>query len=279
MAIERECSTAEFPPVELIDFASLLRVHSEKYLSSIESGQLSPDELYRLGLPWSPNLLRRCWLETSATVLAANAARIDHVACNLGGGTHHAFPERGLGYCVLNDVAVAIHELRVTTPLRRFMVIDTDAHHGNGTAAIFANDPDVFTYSIHGGRNYPIEKPPSTLDVPLPRQVEGVDYLKALTESLPGAIDSFQPELIFWNSGADCHVDDLFGQMRLSTAQMRERDRLVLGWIRATPAKLVVLYGGGYNKTPGFTARLHTQTILATAAAYVGLPKPDIELL
>jgi acetoin utilization deacetylase AcuC-like enzyme len=258
--IAQELPEVEILEPEWVDRSVLELVHTPDYLRRMEHGLTAPEE-QRLGLPWSKPLLRRCWLETSSTVRAAEAALEHGVACNLGGGTHHAFPSQGLGYCVLNDVAVAIHYLQKTTTIQRYMVIDTDAHQGNGTAAIFPDDPFVYTYSIHGGRNYPSEKPPSTLDVPLPRQVSGHDYLAALRETLPAAIRKFQPNLIFWNSGADVHEDDLFGQMGLSTDHMRLRDEAVVRWAREGNAALVALYGGGYNKQPGMTTRLHANTV------------------
>ena len=262
----------EISPVSPTPNRQLLRVHTSEYLRKLTHGTLDATEVYKLGLPWQPRLLRRSSLETAATVAACHHALEHGMAANLAGGTHHAFPERGLGYCVLNDVAVAIRDLHETRPELRVFVADTDAHQGNGTHAIFRQDERVFTYSIHGERNYPSAKEPGDLDVGLPREVRGDDYLGALTDTLPAALDRFPADLVIWISGADVHEHDRFGQMRLTTAQMSERDRTVLSWCRARSLPVAVLYGGGYNREPGMTARLHANTI--ETAAEIFTPSP-----
>ncbi len=243
----------------------LLRVHTSDYLRELTHGTLPDQALSKLGLPWQPRLLRRSSLETAATVAACRHALTHGLAANLAGGTHHAFPDRGLGYCVLNDVAVALRDLLAENPALRFFVADTDAHQGNGTHAIFRGDTRVFTYSIHGERNYPSAKEPGSVDVGLPRDVSGDDYLAALTDTLPPALDRFPADLVVWISGADVHEDDRFGQMRLTTAHMAERDRRVLSWCRARDLPVALLYGGGYHREPGMTARLHANTITLAA--------------
>lgn len=246
----------------------LARVHTEGYLDKIRLGRLSSTEALKLGLPAGEALLERSRLETGGTLLAAEAALADGLAANLAGGTHHAHADRGLGYCVLNDVAVSIRALHARRPDLRVFVIDTDAHHGDGTAALFAADERVFTYSIHVGRNYPSVKPPGSLDVPLPRWARGVDYLDQLEATLPPALEEHRPDLVFWLSGADPHEHDRFGQLRLTDADMAARDALVLGeTFRRRGLPLVVLYGGGYNRDREHTARLHARTVLAAAAA------------
>jgi acetoin utilization deacetylase AcuC-like enzyme len=226
-------------------------------------------EVYKLGLPWHPRLLYRSSLETAATIAACHHALARGMAANLAGGTHHAFPDRGLGYCVLNDVGVAIRDLHESSPSLRVLVADTDAHQGNGTNAIFRGDDRVFTYSIHGERNYPSTKEAGSADVGLPRQVSGDAYLAALTGTFPQALDEFSPDLVIWISGADVHREDRFGQMELSTEQMQERDRRMLTWCTSRELPLVVLYGGGYHRTPGVTARLHANTIQLAAKEYL----------
>ena len=222
---------------------------------------LSREALVRLGLPPCEELLTRSRRETAGTVAAMWAALEDGLACNLAGGTHHAFPDRGLGYCVLNDVAIAIRDLHAIDPERRVFVIDTDAHQGNGTNEIFASDKRVFTYSIHVGRNYPAEKKMGSLDVELPRFVSGAEYLQRLDATLPAAFERFAPDLAFWISGSDPHENDRFGQMRLSDADMAARDRAVLDLLTHARVPAVVLYGGGYNRDRVHTARLHANTI------------------
>lgn len=241
------------------------RVHSEDYLGKLRTGALDSVEALKLGLPAGEALLARSCLEVGGTLAATDAAWDDGVACNLAGGTHHAFPDRGQGYCVLNDVAVAIRHLHARAPELRISVIDTDAHQGNGTHAIFAHDPRVFTYSIHVGRNYPAVKTPGTLDVELPRYVPGSEYLQRLDDTLPHAVDGFRPNFVFWIAGADIHEGDRFGQMRLTNEDIAARDERVLEGVRRLHVPLVVLYGGGYNRDREHTARIHAQTVLRTA--------------
>jgi acetoin utilization deacetylase AcuC-like enzyme len=246
---------------------AVLRVHDAAYLDRIRLAALDSAAALKLGLPAGPALLERSRLEAGGTLLAAEAALRDGLAANLAGGTHHAFADRGQGYCVLNDVVIAARALHASLPHLRIFVVDTDAHQGDGTAALCASDPRVFTYSIHGGRNYPANKQTSSLDVPLPRYVSGRDYLDQLEATLGPALDDFLPDLVFWNSGADPHEHDRFGQMRLTDADLAARDEHVLdvvGTRRGLP--LVVLYGGGYNRDREHTARLHARTVLAAAA-------------
>jgi len=256
-----------------LTFKDLCRAHAPAYLRAVShdrTGDGSPGltsyERNRLGLPAHPRLLERSMWETAGTVAAALAALENGLAANLAGGTHHAFPERGTGYCVLNDIAVAVEFLRArTVPLASVLIIDTDAHQGNANHAYFANDPTVFTYSIHVGKNYPARKEPGDCDVPLERYADGGTYLAALDATLPGVIERTEPDLVFWISGVDPHEEDRFGQLKLRTEDLAERDAMVLRLCRACAAPLVVVYGGGYHRRPGMTSRLHSQTILAAS--------------
>ena len=258
----------QISPIAPASNRQLLRVHTSDYLLKLAHGTLNGTEVYKLGLPWQPRLLHRSSLETAATIAACHHALAHGMAANLAGGTHHAFPDRGLGYCVLNDVAVAVRDLHEARPALRVFVADTDAHQGNGTHAIFRGDDRVFTYSIHGERNYPSAKEPGNVDVGLPREVSGDDYLGALTDTLPAALDHFPADLVIWISGADVHEQDRFGQMRLTTEQMTNRDRLVVEWCLQRGLPLAVLYGGGYHREPGMTARLHANTITTAAKSF-----------
>lgn len=240
---------------------NLRRVHTAEYLNKIRHNTLERTEAIKLGLPAGQDLLSRSALEVGGTLQASAAARTDGLAANLAGGTHHAFPDRGLGYCVLNDVAIAIRELHAGDPELRIFVIDTDAHQGNGTHGIFAEDDRVFTYSIHVGKNYPAIKTPGRLDVPLPRYVSGEDYLEQLESTLPDAWTEFAPDLCFWITGADLHRGDRFGQMSLEDRHFADRDELVLKLVTTTKTPTTVLYGGGYNRDRVHTARLHAETI------------------
>jgi acetoin utilization deacetylase AcuC-like enzyme len=252
----------------------LLRAHQATYLEAvsfdaIESQPgLSSYDRNRLGLPAHPRLLARSMLETAGTVSATLAALEHGCAANLAGGTHHAFPHRGLGFCVLNDVAVAVTYLQARGKLpAQILIVDTDAHQGNANHAFFRSWPSVFTYSIHVGKNYPAAKEPGDLDVPLPREVSGAHYLSALEKTMPKAFQRTEPDLVFWISGADPHCRDRFGQMRLSDGDLARRDQLVLELTRHYEAQLVVLYGGGYQPERGRTGALHAATILRVAEA------------
>ncbi len=264
--LETELRRGRFVAPEPAAWGLLHRVHREAYLESVRDGRLSEFDRNRLGLPDNARLLDRCRRETQGTLLAARAALEEGLAVNLGGGTHHAFADRGLGFCVLNDVAVACAALEEERPGLRVLVVDTDAHQGNGTHALLRGRPGRFSHSIHVGRNYPAEKEAGDLDVPLPRGVEGPEYLAALSASLEEALARSKPGLVLWNSGADIHRDDRFGQMALDDAAVAERDRRVLAATRGAGIPTVVLYGGGYNRDRRRTARLHAETVLRAEA-------------
>lgn len=243
--------------------ADLLRVHTAEYVGKIRDGGLSADELRALGLPWGPGLFNRSRLVAGGTLAAARRAlATGGVACNLAGGTHHAFPDRGRGFCIFNDVAIAIRALQAESPGLQTFIADTDAHQGDANHFIFADDPSVWTFSIHVGANYPSHKVPGSLDVELPRYAGGGEYLARLAETLPGALRAFEPDLVFWIAGADVHADDVFGQLRLSDADVAARDALVLAACAEVSAPVAVVYGGGYNRARAHTARLHAGTVL-----------------
>ena len=256
-------------PEEIIEVRAaanhlLQRVHEPAYLRQIETGQLGRKEQILLGLPLTPHLYTRSATEVEATRLACHAALAEGVGVCLAGGTHHAFRGHGEGYCVFNDVAIAIRDLQHHQPNVKIMVVDTDAHQGNGTASLLADDPRVFTYSIHVGRDYPLQKVTGSLDIETVRYVEGEMYLQQLFSSLAGALDAFAPDLVIWVSGADNHRNDRFGQMQLSLKDIQRRDEVLLGAFIRNRIPVAVLYGGGYNRQPEFTAKLHRNTI-ATA--------------
>ena len=262
----------EVMPVEECERKHLLRVHTDAYLQRLERDELTPKERTLLGLPPGPALVRRSRLAVEGTRLACRSALTEGIAANLAGGTHHAFADRGEGFCVLNDVAVAVRDLQTDLPRLRVFVADTDAHQGNGTHALLGADPHVFTYSIHVAANYPSRKVPGSLDVGLERFVAGNVYLRALRETLAASVEKFQPDLAIWISGADPHQNDRFGQMRLSLRDMMDRDDFVLSLFHARQVPLVVLYGGGYNREPGYTARLHRNSIAAAQRAFTRRP-------
>ncbi|MEK7953182.1 histone deacetylase family protein [Luteolibacter soli] len=254
----------EIVEVKVADSHLLKTVHETAYIERIYSGLLDRKEQIQLGLPVTPELYNRSATEVEATRQACHAALAEGVAVCLAGGTHHAFREHGEGYCVFNDVAIAIRDLQGKQPGIKVMVVDTDAHQGNGTAAILGDDPRVFTYSIHVGRNYPTKKVAGTMDVETVRYVEGEMYLKQLFGTLAAALDTFAPDLVIWIAGADNHRNDRFGQMHLSVKDMQRRDEVLLRAFIRNRVPVAVLYGGGYNREPEFTAKIHRNTV-ATA--------------
>ncbi|MFT4176517.1 MAG: histone deacetylase [Luteolibacter sp.] len=266
-------------PEEIVEVTAakidlLSGVHDAEYIRSIESGRLDRKEQVKLGLPVTRELFHRSLTEVEATRLACHAALEEGIGICLAGGTHHAFREHGEGYCVFNDVAVAIRDLQKDRPALKVMVVDTDAHQGNGTASLLAGDPRVFTYSIHVGNNFPTHKAQSTLDVETVRYVEGEMYLKQLFSTLAAALDTFSPNLVIWISGADNHRNDRFGQMYLSLKDIQRRDEVLLGAFIKNRIPVAVLYGGGYNRQRDFTAKLHRNTVATAkrlAAQYRGL--------
>ncbi len=239
----------------------LQRAHDPDYLAKIYRGQLDRKEQIQLGLPVTPQLYTRSATEVEATRLACEAALQDGVAVVLAGGTHHAFREHGEGYCVFNDIVIAIRSLQIKKPGIKVMVVDTDAHQGNGTNSLLDTDPNVFTYSIHVGRNYPNRKVSGSMDVETVRYVEGEMYLNQLFTTLAAALDVFSPDLVIWIAGADNHRNDRFGQMMLTVKDLQRRDEVILRALIGNRIPLALLYGGGYNRQPEYTAKLHRNTV------------------
>ena len=234
-------------------------VHESAYLRALAEGSLPPSAQRRLGLPCSPTLWRRSRLAVQGSVDAARFALEDGVAANLAGGTHHAFAGRGEGFCVLNDVAVAIRVLRREGLVRRALVVDLDVHQGNGTAAIFRDDPETFTFSMHGERNFPFQKERSDLDVALPDGVGDAGYLAALDAQLPTALAEARPDLVCYLAGVDPVSGDRFGRLELSREGLAQRERRVLEASRDAGAAVAISMAGGYAETPEATADLHAE--------------------
>mgnify|MGYP001812499834 FL=1 len=236
----------------------LLRlVHTEDYLWKLATGNLTNAEERRIGIPWSERLWRRSKLAVNGTLNAAFMALEDGLAGNLAGGTHHAYPDRGQGYCVLNDVAIAIRELQRGNRIRRALVIDLDVHQGNGTAEIFSDDADVYTFSMHGEKNFPARKAVSDRDVGLPCGTGDANYLRILAGELPGVLAAAQADIVFYLAGVDPAGGDRYGRMLLSPEGLAARDRLVIEAVRTSGKPLVLLLSGGYAATPRKTAELH----------------------
>jgi acetoin utilization deacetylase AcuC-like enzyme len=248
----------------------VLLVHTEDYLTRLRAGALTPREVRRLGLPWSKALVRRSFLATAGTIAAARAALAEGIGANLAGGTHHAFPDHGEGFCVLNDVAVAVRVLRRDRAARRVAVVDLDVHQGNGTAHIFADDAEVFTFSMHGAKNYPLFKLRSSLDVELADGMADEAYLKTLALHLPRVFEH-APDLVFYLGGADPYAGDKLGRLALSIAGLRARDELVLGECRARGVPVVTVMSGGYAADMNDTVEIHCNTIRAAKAIFDGV--------
>jgi len=238
--------------------ADLRLVHDEGYLDRLAAGTLDAAAIRKIGVPWSPALWRRSRLAAQGTLEAARAALEDGLAANLAGGTHHAFAAHGEGFCLLNDVAVAIRVLQRDGRARRALVIDLDVHQGNGTAAIFEGDPDVFTFSMHGERNYPLQKMRSTLDVGLADGLADGEYLGLLARHLDDVLAAFRPDVVFYLAGVDPARGDRYGRLALSDDGIARRDRHVLEACLGRGLPLAITIAGGYAPTPGRTAELHS---------------------
>ena len=247
------------PPPASDDDVAL--VHDREYIRKLQAGKLSYLEILRLEIPYSPELVRAVWLSAGGSILAGRLALEDGVGVNLGGGFHHAYPDHGEGFCVLNDFSIAIRRLQKDKLIERAMTVDCDVHQGNGTATIFAGDHSVFTLSIHQENNYPYPKPPSTLDINLPDGVEDGEYLRELEKGLDQALGEFQPDLISYVAGADPYQDDQLGGLRLSLPGLERRDRLVFEKARAKKIPVTVTLAGGYARHVEDTIQIHTNTI------------------
>ena len=249
----------------------LLRVHDRGYVGRVLAGMLAPQEVRRIGFPWSPELVVRSLRSTGAAVDAAAAALADGVAASLAGGTHHAGPDWGEGYCVFNDTAVAAREMQARGAVRRVLIVDCDVHQGNGTAAIFADDETVFTLSIHGERNFPLRKHPGSLDVGLPDGTRDDAYLAALEAALATALSRSRADLALYIAGADPYEGDRLGRLALTKTGLAARDEMVLDacWNDGLPVAIVC--GGGYCADLESIVAIHAATMVA-AAARAGAP-------
>ncbi len=238
----------------------LLRVHTAAYVEHFTAGTIDPAAMRRIGLPWSPALVERSLRATGGTREAAACALERGIAMNLAGGTHHAFADHGEGFCVFNDVAVAIRSLQHRGRIDRAAVVDLDVHQGNGTHAIFAGDPRVFTFSMHGGRNYPFRKVPGDLDVELRDGTGDDEYLGRLEAELPGVLKRARPDIVVYLAGADVHEHDRLGRLGLTARGMARRDVIVLQHCREVGLPVLVTIAGGYGRDLGVTVGLHVQT-------------------
>jgi acetoin utilization deacetylase AcuC-like enzyme len=255
----------------------VLRVHTREWVNKLKQDTLSASERMRLEIPYSEAAVRGFWLAAGGSILAARCALKDGFGFNIGGGFHHAFPGHGEGFCMIHDFAIAIRRLQSDGALRKVLIVDTDVHQGNGTAAIFADDPDVFTLSLHQENNYPEPKPPSDLDVNLADGTGDEEYLELLDKALAEAFRRFTPEMIFYIGGADPYREDQLGGLWLSMRGLQERDALVFAEARLRGLPVAVAFAGGYARKVEDTVRIHANTIIAardSAAARVNKANP-----
>ncbi len=243
----------------------LLLVHQADYLNRLISGRMSEKEMRRIGFPWSSQLVERSRHSVGGTIAACRAALRDGLAAHLAGGTHHAYPDHGEGYCVFNDVAVATRLLQKEQLVKRVIILDCDVHQGNGTAAIFKADPSVFTFSIHGQKNFPFHKEQSDLDIALPDGCDDACFLQALEAGILQAISKANFALAIYIAGADPFITDRFGRMSVSKKGLLERDRLVLEACREAGLRVAIVMGGGYAQNVQDIVDIHYQTIALAA--------------
>jgi len=248
-----------FHPEPLTE-STILLTHHPDYWHKLQYQNLSRKEERAIGFPMRPALVQRGRHIAQGTLDCALYAQRYGVAMNIAGGTHHAYPSHGEGFCVFNDIAIASNYLLHHHGLSRIMIIDLDVHQGNGNAYIFQNDPRVFTFSMHGAKNYPLRKEASDLDIGLPDRTEGAIYLKILRETLPRLLDEFQPELVFYLSGVDVLATDKLGRLSLSIDDCKQRDQIVLELCKRHAIPLAISMGGGYSERIAHIVEAHANT-------------------
>jgi acetoin utilization deacetylase AcuC-like enzyme len=289
-------SAEDFLPPQPASDQDILLVHAPEYVRKLKTGTLSPQEEMQLEVPFSPELVQAFWLAAGGSILSARQALTDRIAINIGGGFHHAFPDHGEGFCMINDVAVAIRRMQRDNKIHTAMTVDCDVHHGNGTAAIFtpkrtASEPlpsvststlaqawpakrhaahagDVFTISLHQHNNYPLWKPPSSIDVDLPDGMGDDDYLAWLDNALSSGLRQFEPNLLCYIAGADAYREDQLGGLSLTIEGLKKRDELVFRVARARDIPVMVTFAGGYARNVDDTVTIHCDTVIAAREVF-----------
>ena len=255
-------------PCEPLDWGELDRVHTPEYLGRLRTGTLPRAQELELGLPFSAELVTRARATAYGTLQAARAALREGAAANLGGGNHHGFADRPAGYCLFNDLALAIRHVQREGLAERCAIIDLDVHQGNGTATIFARAPEVFTFSVHAASNWPYTKAQSDLDIALPDETGDAEYLAALERPLAGILERFRPDLVFYQAGVDPLHSDRLGRLALTHAGLKARDELVLTRCRTLRLPVVVTLGGGYAQPVSDSVEAHANTLRVLATVF-----------
>lgn len=246
----------------------LEQIHTADYVEAYCAGTLEPQAQRRIGLPWSPALVQRTRIAVGGTVLTARLALTHGLACNTAGGTHHAFPSHGSGFCIFNDCAIAVRVLQQEGLVCRVLIIDLDVHQGDGTAVIFQDDPSVFTFSMHCESNFPGKKQHSDLDVPLPDGLEDDEYLRTLAQYLPDLLAAVKPDLVLYNAGVDPHVGDRLGKLALTSTGIYRRDMQVLSTCLSGGYPVAGVIGGGYADDLDTLAYIHSLLHRAASEVY-----------
>ncbi|OYU75774.1 MAG: histone deacetylase [Alphaproteobacteria bacterium PA3] len=259
-----------FVTPEPVARADLIRAHTPGYVDAVLGRTLDPAAVRRIGFSLTERVVLRAQLATAGTLLAARLALQEGLACNSAGGSHHARADQGAGFCVFNDVAVAASVLLAEGVVKQILVVDLDVHHGDGTALIFRDEPRVFTFSMHCDDNWPLERPPSDLDVALPKGTGDAGYLAALDDCLPSLLDQVRPDLVFYIAGVDPHQDDRLGKLALTDQGLMTRERRVIEAVRGRSIPLVTVLGGGYGLDVEAVARRHSFVFHAAADFLVG---------
>jgi acetoin utilization deacetylase AcuC-like enzyme len=254
-------SDFQVPPAATLE--EIARVHDADYIRRLLNGKLTPKEIRPIGLPWSREIVERARRSAGGTLAACRSALQEKISVNLGGGTHHAFRDRGQGYCILNDAAIAARALQAERAVEKILIVDCDVHQGNGTAAFFKQDPSVFTFSIHGKKNFPYRKEKSDLDIALDDGTGDDEYLKALGRGLAFSFDQIHANLVIYLAGADPYKDDRFGRLALTKNGLAQRDQMVFDACGAAGLPVAVTMAGGYARDVNDTVDIHFQTVAA----------------
>ena len=249
-------------------FAELTRAHAPDYVLRVERGELTKQEIRVIGFPWSLEMVERSKRSSGATLAACRTALKDGASANLAGGTHHAFYDRGEGYCVFNDAAIAARTLVAESILERVLIVDCDVHQGNGTASILSNEAHIFTFSIHGANNFPFRKETSDLDIELADGTGDIAYEQALARGLHQSFATNSPQLVIYLAGADPFEDDKLGKLKLTKAGLKHRDEIVFEYCRARRVPIAIAMAGGYARNIYDTVEIHANTIVAARRIY-----------